>query len=229
MSKRETINLGDYRITKIVTGQYWMENCYLVSHLPSGEQALIDPGENADSIVQAVLDNGTQLRYIFLTHAHHDHVGAVAALCRRFDLPCRVHKDDLRLLRHAPMYALRFAHKQIQAADRIEIFDEQISFSLGKQQIRVIHTPGHTSGSVCFSFDNFVFTGDTLMNQHIGRTDLPGGDPALLASSVNQLLAYLSGETILFPGHGEPWPLEQAHIWWKKVAGSPPEFTRLGA
>ena len=229
MSKYETITIGGYRIIKVVTGQPWMENCYLVSHSPSGEQALIDPGDDADSIIQAILENGTQLQYILLTHAHHDHVGAVAALCRHFDLPCRVHKNDVRLLRHAPMYALRFANKRIQAADRIEVFDEKGYFPLGEQLIQVIHTPGHTAGSVCFSFNNFVFTGDTLLNQYIGRTDLPGGDKALLKSSVNQLLPRLTSETILFPGHGKLWTVEQADTWWKKVAESAPEFTRLGA
>lgn len=223
-----TVALGEYRIITIMTGEHWRENCYVVRHIASREQVLIDPGDNADSIVQAVLDGGAQLCHILLTHAHHDHVGAVATLCRHFNLACNVHKDDVRLLLHAPMYALRFARKQIETPDRVVPFG-QPSFSLGGRSIGVIHTPGHTPGSVCYSFDKFVLTGDTILNQHIGRTDLPGGDPALLSTSVNHLLVYFPEDTVLFPGHGQPWIIREARVWWQKVSDSPPQFNELGA
>lgn len=220
MNKQEIITLGSYRIVTIETEKPWAENCYLISHLPSGEQVVIDPGGNADSIIRAIHDNGIRLRYILLTHAHHDHVGAAAKISRLFDLPCSVHRNDARLLRQAPLYALRFAHKQIQAINYTETFDDQFSFSFGDQIIKVIHTPGHTPGSVCFLLDNFIFTGDTLMKQNIGRTDLPGGDQELLTSSITRLLSCLPEGAVLFPGHGEKWQRERARTWWKQAAGS---------
>src|SRR3990167_42154 len=109
MAVETAISLGEYRIVTIVTGDSWRENCYLVHHLASRELALIDPGDDSDSIVRAVVESDAGLRHILLTHAHHDHVGAVAALCQRFSLACNVHKGDARLMRHAPMYAMRFA------------------------------------------------------------------------------------------------------------------------
>ena len=198
MTEQTVTSSGEYQITTIVTGELWKENCYLVNHLPSGEQVLIDPGDDPDLIVQAVLDGGAKLRHILLTHAHHDHVGAVAALCRRFGLPCDVHKGDARLLRHAPMYASRFAGKRIEPPEPFRAYEDQPVFQLGERSIETIHTPGHTSGSVCSKVGDFVFTGDTLLYERVGRTDLPGGDAALLVTSVRWLMEHLPNDTIMF-------------------------------
>ena len=228
MTVQTVFNLGEYRIITIMTGEPWKENCYLVTYMPSGEQALIDPGDDPDFIIQAVLDSGARLRYILLTHAHHDHVGAVAALCRRFDLPCDVHKGDARLLRHAPMYAWRFAGKQIEPPKPFRVYEDQPTFQLGQQRIEVIHTPGHTYGSVCYYFGDFVFTGDTLLYQHVGRTDLPGANADQLAVSVSQLVERLPGDVVIFPGHGQKWTLAEAQAWWQDAVVSPPQYNQFG-
>lgn len=220
--------LGGYRITTIVTGAEWAENCYLILDILSGEQTLIDPGGDAERTVQAILDGGGQLNHILLTHAHHDHVGAVAAVCRRFKLSCAIHKNDVRLLRHAPMYALRFARLEIEVPEPFEAFEGSPEFTPGKQPIRVIHTPGHTAGSVCYHLNDFVFTGDTLLRQHVGRTDLPGGDPEQLKNSVVRLLTGLPENTMIFPGHGSTWTIGEARGWWKSAAALPPMFTQMG-
>lgn len=229
MTADTALSLGNYRIVTIVTGDSWKENCYLVSHLPSAEMALIDPGDDSDSIIQAVLESGARLRHILLTHAHHDHVGAAAALCQRFRLECNVHKDDARLLRHAPVYAMRFARKQIELPAPFHVFEDQPALQLGERSVQVIHTPGHTLGSVCYHFGGFVFTGDTLLYQCLGRTDLPGGDATLLAASVSRLVECLPASTIMFPGHGRLWTLGEAQIWWQGVAASPPQLRHFRA
>ena len=223
MGVEATSTLGQCRILRIVTGEAWRENCYLVTHVPSRELAVVDPGDDADSIIRAVLESGARLRHILLTHAHHDHVGAVAALCRRFGLVCDIHKDDARLLRHAPMYALLFAHKQIEAPTPLRLFQDQPDLQLGERSIQVIHTPGHTFGSVCYDFGGFVFTGDTLLYQCVGRTDLPGSDAKTLAASVSRLVDRLPGDTVIFPGHGRQWTLSEAKNWWREVAASAPQ------
>jgi hydroxyacylglutathione hydrolase len=227
MAVESTHSVGPYRILRIVTGEIWRENCYLAIHAPSGQMALVDPGDDADSIIRATVESGTRLQHVLLTHAHHDHVGAVAALYRRFGLACEVHDDDVRLLRHAPMYALRFAQKQIETPAPFRAFKDQPTFHVGEQPVQVIHTPGHTSGSVCYNFGGFVFTGDTLLYQRVGRSDLPGGDPKLLVASVNQLLERLPGDTVVFPGHGRPWTLGEARTWWGGAAGSAPEHKQF--
>lgn len=219
------LRLGEYEITTIVTSDSWRENCYLVRHSPSEELALIDPGDDPDSIFQAVLERGARLRHILLTHAHHDHVGAVAALCRRFGRTCDLHKGDMRLLRHATIYAMRFAGKQIEPPAPCRTFEGQPAFQLGDRSIEVIHTPGHTPGSVCYYLDGFVFTGDTLLYRNVGRTDLPGGDAKVLVTSVMRLVERLPVDTVIFPGHGRPWTLAEARSWWAGVAMEPPQYS----
>jgi glyoxylase-like metal-dependent hydrolase (beta-lactamase superfamily II) len=133
----------------------------------------------------------------------------------------------MRLLRHAPLYALRFARQEIEQPEPFVVFDGQPGFDLGKQPIHVIHAPGHTAGSVCYRFDGLVFTGDTLLRQHVGRTDLPGGDAAQLKNSINLLLTGLPEDTILFPGHGRPWTIGEARVWWQKAAAAPPAYNQF--
>jgi len=215
MAVEPTLSLGQYRIVRIVTGEASRENCYLVAHVPSGEMALVDPGDDTDSVIGAVLGSGTRLHHILLTHAHHDHVGAVAALCRRFGVACNVHKNDVGLLRHAPLYAMRFAGKHIEPPAPFRAFEDKPALRLGGRSVQVIHTPGHTSGSVCYDFVGFVFTGDTLLYRRVGRTDLPGGDATLLAASVLRLVESLPGDTVMFPGHGRTWSIAQAQAWWQ--------------
>lgn len=215
---------GEFQVQLFKSGTPWNENCYLVHHRPSNEQAIIDPGGQAEAIIQAVINNGSDLRFLYLTHAHYDHVGAVAALCRRFNVICNLHKNDTRLLRHAPMYAIRFTGQVIEAPQPFQPFEVPVQFSLGGRTIEVIHSPGHTSGGVCYYLEGFVFTGDTLLHEHVGRTDLPGGDSALLKMSISQLVETLPSKTVIFPGHGHTWTVEKARAWWKTASSNPPMY-----
>ncbi len=221
MSLREPLRqaLGDFQVDTFITGAPWKENCYLVRHVPSGQQAVVDPGDDAEAISQAMTAGGP-LRYVLLTHAHHDHVGAAAAICRRFDVPCDLHQADVRLLRHAPMYALRFAGKKIDAPESLRPFEAAPGLQLGGEAITVLHTPGHTAGSVCYCLPGVVFTGDTLLREGVGRTDLPGADLALLKESVTRLLAQLPPEALLLAGHGRPWTAAEAGRWWQGAQGT---------
>jgi len=215
--------VGDFQIDTLITGAPWRENCYVVRHQPSGDLAVIDPGDNAEAILQACAQG--QVRYILLTHAHHDHVGAAAPLCRHFNLPCHLHRADVRLLHHAPMYALRFAGKKIDVPAAFETFDQAAEFSLGGQALAVIHTPGHTPGCVCYTLPGpagVAFTGDTLMREAVGRTDLPGADAAALKASVTRLLEQLPPATLLLGGHGRPWTAAEAQVWWQNAGETSP-------
>jgi hydroxyacylglutathione hydrolase len=214
--------IGEFDIQTIKSGAPWKENCYLVRHLPTGEQAVIDPGADAETIIRAVIANGLDLAQLWLTHAHHDHIVAVAGLCRHFGISCHLHKADQRLLRHGPMYALRFAGLQIEAPTDVKLFETPCQFQLGGSRVDIIHTPGHTPGGVCYSLEGFVFTGDILTYEHVGRTDLPGGDETLIKASVNHILENLPAETVLFGGHGRPWTVHQARSWWQTAQSDPP-------
>lgn len=217
-------SIGKYIITSFLTDNLWKEWCYLVTSNTSGEQALIDPGNNFDKIAKAIESNGNnKLKYILLTHGHHDHVGEVENFAKKFGIKALIHKNDSALVRHSPLYAIRFDKRIIKTPHEVEIFLKE-PYELGKREfIKVIHTPGHTSGSVCFLFEGFVFTGDTLLKELVGRTDLPGSKPEELPVSVNKLIAEIHEDVIIFPGHGKPWKAAEAKNWWKHKNVNPPQ------
>lgn len=159
---------------------------------------VIDPGFEPETISRFLRQNNLTADAIFLTHGHFDHVGAVDALVQEFDCPVYVHEAELSLppmwtggpLRHTNTYG---------EGDRINAAG--ISF-------RVIHTPGHTPGSVCLIAEGNLFSGDTLFAGSCGRTDLPGGDWATLRRSLSRL-AQMDGTLAVYPGHGESTALAQ--------------------
>lgn len=220
--------IGDYEINTIVTGGHWSENCYLVRHIQSDELILVDPGDDAGRIREILLLKRQNLKGILITHAHHDHVGAVAALYQHFKVPCYLHKDDSRLIRQAHTYALVFCGKQIEPFVSASLCENGEVLMIGRQSINVLHTPGHTAGSSCFSFRDFVFTGDTILYQHIGRTDVPGSDLDQLKTSVTYLLDNLAEDLVVFPGHGRIWSIGEANAWWREAALSAPQYKRFG-
>ena len=188
---------GEWSVEAVVPNPRWKENCYLVRR--AGEITVIDPGGEVE------LGEGT-LRRILLTHAHFDHVAGVAALRRRCDVPVYLHEDDARLLLQAPTYALRFGGERMEPAGAVT--------PEAPDGVEVLHTPGHTDGSVCYCFPGFVFCGDLLFREGTGRTDLPGGNAAKLAASISRVLEGQTEEMVLFPGHGRPWTVGEARRWW---------------
>ena len=218
-------NVDKYEITRIVTDEQWKENCYLVQCRTSGNMLLVDPGSNFDEIERIARTKSGDLKHVFLTHAHHDHVAAAKEVFDSWGSIIFLNKMDAKLLQRAPLYAMRFAGKTIRIPDldTIVFFDETKQFSFADSSIEAIHTPGHTHGSTCYSFGSFIFTGDTLLYEKIGRTDLPEGDKQKIRESVALLLRKSDAKTIFFPGHGRPFFGEEAKMWWRKYQGNPPQ------
>jgi glyoxylase-like metal-dependent hydrolase (beta-lactamase superfamily II) len=223
----EVFKIGQYEITIIVTGGKWKENCYLVKYIPTGEMVLFDPGDDADVIIDVVNSQQGTLTMILLTHAHHDHIGAVKQLCQSFQVMSYLSKLDARLLRQAPLYASTFAGRTILVPDNIELYENIQSILFANSQISIIPTPGHTPGSVCYSFGDFLFTGDTLLFEHVGRTDLPGGNEQQIIEAVSSLLENNTAECTLLSGHGRYWTVAQAKEWWQKYQVRPPKYNRF--
>ena len=165
---------------------------------------IIDPGADLDKILKYIKNNNITIRAIINTHAHYDHVGAIEELKIIFKIPLFMHKNDEKLLRSANLYAKIFdgtGHIKIPTIDYY--FDKSsIDDHLSEIGIQILHSPGHTSGSVCILMGKNLFTGDTLFNLNIGRTDLPGGDENILNDSLKKL-AELPPEIKIFPGHGK--------------------------
>lgn len=213
-------SIGNYNIARIVTGGEWKQNAYIVTQTTTLEAIIIDPGDNADFIINYIENRGCKVTRILLTHAHFDHIGALNDVSVHFDVVCDLHKQDAKLLMQAPMYALRFSKKIMNPILRFNSFEE-LCIDTNNIPVQSIFTPGHTKGSVCFLFEGFLFTGDTLLKKHIGRTDLPGSKPEALLDSIEKLLSELSDDIEIFSGHGKSWTIEEAKSWWHNLRHTP--------
>jgi hydroxyacylglutathione hydrolase len=215
---------GDLIVKTIVADATWKENCYLVTSVTSGEQLIVDPGSNADFIIATIEESGSGgLQHILLTHGHFDHVGAAEKITEKFNCSSLVHKADARLLRQAPFYALRYGNKAMAAPVRYIAFEDELEISIGGSSVISLHTPGHTAGSVSYFFHEFLFTGDTLLKNYVGRTDQPGGDEAAIEESIARLLRVADDDAVIFPGHGKPWTVAEARLWWLEASKAPPK------
>jgi glyoxylase-like metal-dependent hydrolase (beta-lactamase superfamily II) len=213
---RERTELCGLEVTTLVTGTQWRQNCYLVRDIAGDATAIIDPGGEADAIAEEMEWGGYRPALLLLTHGHHDHVGAVAALTSKWGLPAYLGEADAKLARQAPTYALAIHRQRIPRPEPLFTFAAGATFPLGSHTLRALETPGHTPGSVAFVLRGVAFTGDTLLREAVGRTDLPGGDAEALRQSVRELLS-LPGVTRIFPGHGASWTIAEAATWWQSA------------
>ncbi len=190
------------KLQKIFPGSF-ASNCYILSD--EGEAAVIDPSAPAISIIKALSDEGLTLKAILLTHGHFDHMIGLARLRAAYpDAPVMVHADDAELLsdgeKNASLPLLGKAYT-FGAPDRSLVAGDEIK--LGRRIIRVIHTPGHTRGSVCYTVGNVMFTGDTVMAEGCGRCDLYGGSPERMRYTLSHLLTLSQKSAyLIYPGHG---------------------------
>lgn len=184
-------------------------NCYL---LISGNQAaVVDPSADADTILQKVAQKGATLQYILLTHGHFDHIFSLDSLREKTGVSAYIHKNDMDMPSdaHKNAFYIFFGQDRTFGTPEKELAEGDV-LMLGKEQIRMLHTPGHTEGSVCYLCgDDILITGDTLFDCGFGRYDLYGGDPYKLRQSLARL-SMLDHSLIIYPGHGSPTDLGDA-------------------
>ncbi len=180
-------------------------NCYFAINEHTKECIVIDPGDEADKLKGKLDEKALTPVAILLTHAHFDHIMGVDALAAAYGIPVYIHTDDADMLQNPQLNSGAMIGKSVTAKADHKLQEGDV-LHLAGMEIRVIHTPGHTPGGVCYYFpqEEILFSGDTLFCESVGRTDLPGGSMSALVRSVREKLFRLPDLTIVYPGHGEP-------------------------
>ena len=180
-------------------------NCYIVGCERTRQAIVVDPGDDADRILTRAAELDLYPQLVVITHAHWDHVNAASAVAERSGCPIALHPADVHLLTlisEVTRERTGTLGPPPPTVDRALCHGDVLQ--AGDVRLNVLHTPGHTPGSVCLLGDGILFSGDTLMAGWIGRTDRPGGSQAAIRSSVWDQLLTLPDDTLVYAGHLEP-------------------------
>ena len=177
------------------------ENCYLVADEEAGQAVLIDPGDEPDRLVAAIREADLTLEAIWLTHAHMDHVGAIAGVRRSFPAPIHLHPLDRPLYDRASQQGAAYGLRIEQPPPPDAALTHAEVLTVGSLGFSVMHAPGHSPGLVVIHGHDVAFVGDLLFAGSIGRTDLPLSSPAAMSRSLLRFCK-LPPETLVYPGHG---------------------------
>lgn len=192
----------------------WATNCYVVAPSAGCECVVIDPGQKSIAGVnELVAEHNLKPIAVLLTHGHIDHIWSVAPVAAGYDIPALIHRDDRYRLEDPAGTSILASREQLLAMtegaleltepSEIVTFEDTALLELAGMSFRVAHAPGHTEGSSVFTTDGTMFSGDVLFAGSIGRTDLPGGDPAAMQASLQRVILTADDETVVLPGHGE--------------------------
>lgn len=188
-------------ITTLAVGML-ASNCYIVGCPDTGEGVVIDPGSSASKILKEIEKLKLKIKAIINTHGHYDHVGANGKVQEATGAPILLHKKDLELYKK-PGAGLSIILKTPPPPHRY--LAEGDTVPCGNSELKVIETPGHTKGGISLVLNNektVIFTGDTLFQMSIGRTDLAGGSFQEIVSSIKEKILIYPDDTIIYPGHG---------------------------
>ncbi len=189
-------------INRTVVGPF-ATNCYLINKSDSQKCVIIDPGGDAELLLNKLLELNLELQAVLITHGHIDHVIALSEISKKIPVPVYAHKDDKQMLENIKIQGQMFGLSEFEQPKVSNWIQESDVIEIAGLKFRILHTPGHSPGGCCYFFNSEIFVGDTLFESSIGRTDLPGGDHELLISSIKTKLFSLPDAMIVYPGHGE--------------------------
>ncbi len=198
-----TYNVGKkIKVCRLMVGEF-CTNCYLLVDLEGKTCLAIDPGAEPRRIIDTASNEKIRITSIINTHGHIDHIGANAVLKETTSAKIYIHEADSAALVNAERNLSLFTgtEKKFPPADHQLKDGEKIK--IGAEEITILHTPGHTPGSICLLGSNYIFTGDTLFADSIGRTDLPSGNENEIYQSLKKILKIVKGDPVVLPGHGE--------------------------
>lgn len=186
---------------KGATFGYMPNNCYLIIDEATNKSALVDCTDASDKMLDFIGD--TDLQYVLLTHGHFDHIGGVKEIKKRYGATVAISKEDAPMLSSAKLSLAAFVAQAVHNDTEADLLlSDGDTIQLGETEIKVISTPGHTKGGVCYIVGDSIFTGDTLFCCDIGRTNFPGGSGEEMRQSLYKLRD-LDGDYKVYPGHDE--------------------------
>jgi glyoxylase-like metal-dependent hydrolase (beta-lactamase superfamily II) len=198
-------------IVKQITVGAFQENCYLVADEDGDSVAIVDPGSEPERIIAEVERTGRKPVAIWVTHAHVDHIGAIAPVKKKWDVPVWLHPLDEPLYRVGGRQAQLYGIPYEEPPPPDKSFAEGEAITLGSLSLSVLHAPGHSPGHVVLHGHGNALVGDCLFSGSIGRTDLPFSNPVQLEASLARIAA-LPGDTIVHPGHGDATTIGEEKI-----------------
>lgn len=193
------MNISVYNLGPIST------NCYIISNSTTKDAVIIDPADEANRIKEAVKNEKVNVKAILLTHGHFDHILAAKEIANYYNVKIYASEHEKELL--ADSYKNCSSNIGIMLTPIVPdvLLKDQEIITLADMKIQIIHTPGHTKGSLCYYFvdDKILISGDTLFKDSVGRTDLPTGNSSMLLKSISEKLMLLEDDVSVLPGHGE--------------------------
>ncbi|MEN2994656.1 MAG: MBL fold metallo-hydrolase [Thermodesulfovibrio sp.] len=183
-------------------------NCYVVYDEQTKDAFLIDPGDEPDLVLDFIKQEGLNVKYIICTHGHFDHIGAIKEIKDATGAQVILHKEEIEIYKNSPKVAKDFFGIEIESQPEPDILiDNDDTVKIFHKEVKFLHTPGHSPGSMCIYTDGYLFTGDTLFAGSVGRTDLIGGNMEKLLNSLKKLASF-PPDTLVLPGHGPKTKIE---------------------
>jgi glyoxylase-like metal-dependent hydrolase (beta-lactamase superfamily II) len=180
----------------------YQTNTWLLWDDESSDAILVDPSALAPYLLEDIAKLGITVHHIVITHGHGDHIGGITYFRNKLKCKVAIHEADAEMLVDNKKNLSEYMGTPLDPAPADTLLKDGDTLAMGKHEIQVIHTPGHTPGCICLLIDKFLISGDTLFEQSIGRTDFPGGSHEQIIDSIKHKLFVLPDDTVVFPGHG---------------------------